>query len=172
MRHVNRENALAADAARVVLERMRNEPFLEIYRDFNEDPSDDPGGNGAGPGHLFDVPGLEALPDAPQGRVGRVYMPTLTVQVTQSLGGGGGKGGGIVLGGTTVTQWHLREDAVDARLGMPRDLNGNNVIDTANHSGDYLILPVRIRIEWKGASGARSFELSTQLGDFRLEAET
>ncbi len=167
MRHLNRENALAADAARVTLERMRNEPFLEIYRDYNEDPKDDPGGNATGPGYLFDVPGLEPLEDAPQGKVGHIVFPTKTVQVSPPAGGGK-KGGATVLG-PPVTQWHLREDFVDARLGMPRDLNGNNVVDTANHSSDYLVLPVRVRIEWKGSSGARRFEIDTQFGDFRLE---
>src|SRR5262247_363546 len=69
VRQLNRDNALAADAARVVLERMRNRPFHEIYKAYNEDPKDDPGGNGKGPGHLFDVQGLEPLDDAPQGKV-------------------------------------------------------------------------------------------------------
>ena len=165
MRHLNRENGLAADAARVVLERMRNEPFLQIYRNHNEDPKDDPGGNGTGPGCFFEVPGLEPL-DGLQARVGTISFPTKTVQVQS---GGGGKKGAVSIGGTTVTQWHLREDVVDASLGMPRDLNGNNVIDTANHSSDYLVLPVRILIEWKSSSGARKFEIVTQLGDFRLE---
>jgi hypothetical protein len=169
MRHLNRENSLAADAARVALERMRNQPFLEIYRDFNEDPADDPGGNGTGPGHLFDVPGLEPLDDAPQGKVGRITFPTKTVQVNVPTGGGGKKFGGTSLG-ATVTQWHLREDFADEGLGMPRDLNGNNVVDTSNHSSDYLVLPVRVRLDWKSASGARKFEIVTQLGDFRLEA--
>ncbi|NOT31846.1 MAG: hypothetical protein HOP15_15480 [Planctomycetes bacterium] len=162
MRHVNRENSLAADGARVILERMRNELFLEIYRDYNEDPADDPGGKGTGPGHLFDVPGLEPLDGAPGGKVGRVTFPTMTVQVSPS---GGGK-----LGlGAPVTQWHLREDFVDEHLGMPRDLNGDNVVDTANHASDYLLLPVSVRLEWKSGSGGRKFELVTQLGDFRLE---
>lgn len=164
MRHLNRENGLAADAARVVLERMRNEPFLEIYRDFNEDPKDDPGGNGTGPGRYFDVPGLEPL-DGLQARVGSVSFPSMTVQVPS---GGGGKKG-VAVGGATVTQWHLREDVVDAGLGMPRDLNGNNVVDTATHSSDYLLLPVRVRLEWKSGTGGRKFEIVTQLGDFPLE---
>jgi len=173
VRQLNRDNALAADAARVVLERMRNEPFLEIYKGYNEDPKDDPGGNGTGPGHLFDVAGLEPLDGAPLGKVGRVTFPSMAVQVTASSGGGGKKPlGGITDGGTTtVTEWHLREDVADEGLGMPRDLNGNNVIDTANHSGDYLVLPVRVRIEWKSGVGARRFDIVTQLGDFRKEVE-
>lgn len=164
LRHANREGVLAADGARVALERMRNVPFLEIFRAFNPDPKDDPGGIGTAPGHLFEVPGLQPLPDAPFGKVGRITFPAMAVQVT--TGGGGGKLGGMG-GTTTTTQWHVREDVVDAGLGMPRDLNGNNVIDTANHSSDYLLLPVRVTIEWKSGSGARKFEIVTQLGDFR-----
>lgn len=169
VRQLNRDNALAADAARVVLERMRNEPFLNIYRDYNEDPKDDPGGDGTGPGHLFDVQGLVAHDDAPQGKVGRITFPSLAVQVTSGGGGKLGGGGGVLGGSVTTTQWHLREDVPDEGLGMPRDLNGNNVIDTANHSSDYLILPVRVRIEWKSGVGARRFDIVTQLGDFRKE---
>jgi len=168
LRHLNRENTLAADAARVVLERMRNEPFLEIYRAYNVDPKDDPGGNATKPGCLFDVTGLQPLEDAPQGHVGHIYFPDMSVEVTPT----GGSGGKKVVGGAPappVTQWHLREDVADEALGMPRDLNGNNVIDTGNHSSDYLVLPVRVVIEWQSNAGARRFELVTQFGDFRLE---
>ena len=103
-------------------------------------------------------------------RKGRLWRDVFTYRFEKTNGNGGGKkpGGGVTT--TTVTQWHLREDVVDERTGMPRDLNGNNVIDTANHSSDYLILPVRVKIEWKGSSGARRFEIDTQLGDFRLES--
>jgi len=169
IRLVNHEKTLAADAARVVLERMRNTPFLEIYRDYNEDPTDDAGGNGTGPGASFEVEGLSPLDGA--GAVGRVLFPTMAVQVSSGTSGGGGKLGGMgggSLGGTTVTQYHLREDVVDARLGMPRDLTGDNKIDSGNHSADYLLLPVCVRLEWKSGSGERHFEIVTQLGDFLL----
>jgi type II secretory pathway pseudopilin PulG len=169
LRQMNRENALATDAARVVIEEMRNRPFLEIYRAYNEDAKDDPGGQGTAPGYLFHVPGLTPLDGAPQDKAGRIVMPSTQVQVTTSSGTGGGKktfGTGTV---TVTQQWHLREDYVDTKLGMPRDLNGNNVVDTANHSSDYLILPVRVVIQWKSATGPRRIEVLTQLGDFVLE---
>ena len=63
------------------------------------------------------------------------------------------------------------QDYEDKKLGLPRDLNGNNVIDTSNHSSDYLLLPVRIEIKWKGIAGPRSMEILTQLSDMRLEDE-
>jgi hypothetical protein len=166
MRAMNRENTLAADAARVVLERMRNEPFLQIYRKYNEYPGDDPGGAGTAPGHLFEVDGLQPLEGAPAGRPGRITFPSMLVEVVVQAGGKGG----MQLGGSgelqTTTEWHLREDYDDEALGMPRDLNGDNVIDSVNHKFDYLVLPVRVRIEWRGTTGARKFEIVTQLGDF------
>jgi hypothetical protein len=167
IRQLNQESALAADAARVVLERMRNQPFLHVYRNHNEDPTDDPGGLGTGAGHLFDVPGLTPLEDAPSGKAGRIWLPSKQVQVTS--GGSGSMKGGV--GSSTTDAWQLHEDVQDESLGLPRDLNGDNVVDALDHSKDYLILPVRVRIDWKGGTGARQFEIVTQLGDFpRVEA--
>ena len=57
----------------------------------------------------------------------------------------------------------LREDRVDPLLGMPRDLNGDGVIDAEDHADDYRILPVRIRVDWSDSSGARSFAICTTL---------
>ncbi len=51
----------------------------------------------------------------------------------------------------------LREDVAG------RDLNADGVIDTEDHSHDYVILPVTVRIEWKGARGARHVELNSLL---------
>jgi hypothetical protein len=165
LRQLNRENALAADSARVVLEEMRNAPVREVYRRYNADPNDDPLGQGTGPGQYFDVQGLTALDDAPLGKAGQIFFPSQAVQVTSS-GGGGKKSLGTT---TTTTQWHLREDFVDEALGMPRDLNGDNVIDTLDHGTDYIVLPVHIRVSWQSPTGTRHFDLLTQLGDFRTE---
>jgi hypothetical protein len=172
IRMVNHEKTLAADAARVVLERMRNIPFLEVYRAYNEDPKDDPGGIGTAPGPTFEVDGLE--PGSGATAVGRILFPSKQVVVSGGTGGsGGGKvgmigGGGVSVGGT---YYHLHEDVVDVRLGMPRDLNGDNKVDALDHSSEYLILPVCVRVEWKGTVGQRSFEIVTQLADFPLKPE-
>jgi prepilin-type N-terminal cleavage/methylation domain-containing protein len=164
VRQLNRESTLAADGARVVLEEMRNRPFLAVFRDYNEDPKDDPAGLGTGPGHLFDVEGLEAIDGAPS--AGRVFFPSVAVETTVTSGGGGKLFG---YGGTSTTtiSYHLREDVEDETLGMPRDLDGDNVVDALDHARSYLILPVRVRIEWKSGTSTRWFELVTQLGDFR-----
>ena len=65
----------------------------------------------------------------------------------------------------------LREDFADESLGMPRDLDGNNKIEATDHSKGYILLPVKVRIEWKSGTATRHFELVTQLGDHRLPEE-
>ena len=51
----------------------------------------------------------------------------------------------------------------DPRLCMPRDLNGDKVIDGEDHSLDYMVLPVTVSVRWKGKGGVRTFELHTML---------
>jgi len=178
MRTMNRESLLAADAARVALERLRNEPFAQIWRRYNETPGDDPGGAGSAPGARFAVDGLESVDGAPAGMVGRYVFPTRVVEGLQGTGIGGLQlgGGKAALSGSSggsgaPTTYELREDLVDASLGMPRDLDGDNVIDDENHALDYLVLPVRVELEWQSASGLRRFSVTTQLTDFRREGD-
>ena len=81
----------------------------------------------------FDVPGLNVRSDDPDGLAGKILFPTIGIQ--------------------------LREDVVDANLGMPRDLNGDGAQDLADHAGDYVILPVTVRVEWTGHAGERAHEV-------------
>lgn len=178
MRTMNRESLLAADAARVAIERLRNEPFSQVWRLYNENPADDPGGAGTGPGARFAVDGLDAIEGAPAGMVGRYVFPTRVTQGLQGTGVGGVQlgGGKAAKSGTSggagaVTTYELREDLQDASLGLPRDLDGDNVIDDENHALDYLVLPVRIELEWQSGSGVRRFSITTQLTDFRREED-
>ena len=130
------ETATAADAARTMFEKMRNHPFSERFALYNADPADDPGGANTAPGDHFNVPGLAPL--GVEGIVGAINFPAFKGQ--------------------------LREDVLDADLGMPRDLNGDGIIDSADHAADCLILPVKIRLEWAsktGNNGKRSFSLFT-----------
>ncbi len=135
-----RAASLAASAARDIVERMRALPGGQRFSSFNANPADDPNGVGTAPGAAFDVPGLTPIEGDEDGRVGEILFPTL--------------------GGA------LREDAVDARLGMPRDLNGDTLIDALDHSADYLILPVRIRVVHQLRGSTRVFELHTELVDW------
>jgi hypothetical protein len=34
---------------------------------------------------------------------------------------------------------------------MPRDLNGDGVVDALDHSVDRILLPVKVTVEWKPA---------------------
>jgi len=140
-RTINRETLVAVDAARTVLETLRDEPFAQIFARYNSDLLDDPDGAGSAPGERFAVAGLRGL--APGQPVGRIVFPS----------------------GDAASE--LREDSADAALGLPRDLNGDSLIDGANHAGDYVLLPVRIEIEWQGTFGPRRTVAATMLASYR-----
>lgn len=137
------EKALASDAARNLLEEMRALPLSELYSRYNHDPADDPGGAGKAPGAYFKVDGLVPLPADADGFVGEVILPNT---------------------GTT-----LREDTTNATLGFPRDLNGDNIIDNKNHAADYIILPVGIKLEWKGKAGKQTFIIYSMFSKLKKE---
>ncbi len=130
------ETSIADDAARQVASDMQRTAFADVFRTYNTDPDDDlPGA----PGAAFDVRGLTPRQEDPDGRVGRVLFPSVPV-------------GGVEA---------LREDVIDPRWAMEngRDLNGDDLIDTLDHAGDYLVLPARVVVEWTGAGGDRLVEL-------------
>lgn len=122
---VSEETRLAAEGARMELEDMRALDFAQVFASYNANPADDPAGPGTAPGGWFAVPGL--LPPPGATAVGRVIFPT---------------NGGA-----------LSETFVDETLGMPHDLDGDGLIDSADHSTDAIILPVRIELEWLSKSG-------------------
>jgi hypothetical protein len=139
LNQLNHETEIARRAAEDEIEVLRNANFLTVFATYDADPSDDPGGAGTAPGNMFSVPGLTARAGAPGGKAGRIYFPS--------------------------TGPALRENVVDATLGMPRDLNADGAIDAGNHFADYVVLPVRVRIEWTGKSGPRALELTTLLSE-------
>ena len=139
-----RECALATEGARAMLERIQAESFSQGFRAFNASSADDPGGAGTAPGANFAITGLRALPDDPDGMPGEIIMPTPAGQPEQ-----------------------LREDVDDPKLGMPHDLNGNGVVDFANHATDYKLLPVLVRVRWQACDGTNGVvELKTCLANY------
>lgn len=124
------EKALASDAARNLLETMRAEQFSQLFARYNNSPEDDPGGAGSAPGAFFAVEGLEPLPNNPSGKVGEVLMASPGPS--------------------------LREDVTNSVLGFPRDVSGDSNVDDKNHALDYMVLPVGIKVEWKGKSGKQT----------------
>jgi len=126
-----REMAIASEAGRQVMENMRAATFGQVFKLYNADPNDDPGAAGSAPGKNIVVAGLRPLPADADGAVGEISFPTRTA-------------------GTSVA---LRENVIDTNFGTPRDLNGDGLIDVANHTSDYRILPVMVRFDWLGATG-------------------
>ncbi|MFI5402085.1 MAG: hypothetical protein ACHQ1G_04040 [Planctomycetota bacterium] len=83
----------------------------------------------------FAVPGLKPRSGDADGTIGELIFPV--AQGAEGL--------------------ELREDVAK------RDLNGDGVIDTEDHSNDYVILPVTVKVEWKGTRGTRQIELHSLL---------
>ncbi len=151
-REISRERFLASEAVRSEFERMRNEEIGDVYALFNEDPEDDLLGPGTAPGSRFDVFGLDPLADAPDGLAGEVLLPYVNVAEP---------------GMPPV--WELREDMEWESLGMPRDLNRDNVVDAVDHSEDYVLLPVEARVEWVGRFGRKELRMYTLLTGYSMD---
>lgn len=128
----NQESNLAIEAARAKIEEIQTANFDDLFELYNQIGGDDPGGAGTAPGSTFTVPGLQPDPNDPDGFVGQVIIPAM-------VGNAGA--------------WEIREDIQDAGLGMPRDLSGDGIIDQLDHSDDYGILPVQVRVQWRGVRG-------------------
>jgi len=90
-------------------------------------------------GTAFDVEGLTPVEGDPDGRVGEVVFPG--------------------------TANKLREDGNDRTLGMPRDIDLDGKIDGADHSGNYRILPMLVRVRWSGARGTQQIQLVGTLAE-------
>ena len=60
---------------------------------------------------------------------------------------------------------NLSETFVDARMGMfaAKDLNGNGSANETNVNTTYMILPVRVVVDWRGAAGDTHMEVTTYL---------
>ena len=135
-----KESGIAHEAIRQALEQIQGEAFSDVFVRYNTDAGDDPGGAGSAPGPNFAVRGLNPQPGDADGFVGRITFP----EITQ---------GGVSM---------LREDVVDANWGMPRDLNADGAApDASDHSGDYVLLPIRITLDWRGSAGDRTVVFET-----------
>jgi hypothetical protein len=130
----NRETEMAVGAALSAVDQVRSVPFAEAFARFNGTDADDLAGSC--PGSSFDIVGLEAIAGDPDGLPGQILFP----------------GDGTL----------LSEAVDDAALGMPRDLNGDADKDDELAAG-YIVLPVKVRVEWAGASGERRMEIVTTL---------
>jgi hypothetical protein len=133
-----REEAIAANGAAQMLKTIESAGFVQIFGLYNDTTADDPGGVGTAPGKNFAVQGLNADLNDPDGMPGEVLFP-----VTPNVPG------------------ELRENLNDLRFSEPRDLNGDGVIDASNHATNYTLIPVVVRVRWRGARGVGTYELKT-----------
>jgi len=136
---VRRERTLALVAAKNVLEDMHKADFGQLFALYNHEPADDPQGESTAPGPHFEVPGLTARAGDSDGFVGEIVFSTPAPP--------------------------LLENAQDSRLGLPRDLDGDHVVDGEDHSTDYIVLPVSLRLEWASRAGDGVLELTTMFAD-------
>ena len=138
---LNRERGLAHEAARAQLELLENTAFAEVFARFNATAADDPAA-GSSPGRNFAVAGLNSVRGDADGLPGEVIFPTV---------------GNLGL--------QLTEAYADARFRMPGDLNGDGVTKAGAMTGAYTVLPVRVRVRWRGPTGNSTLDLDTVLMD-------
>jgi hypothetical protein len=136
-----REMRAATEAAWSAMERIQGRAFDEVFATYNSDPQDDVGGPNTAPGSDFEADYLQVIDGDGDGAVGEILLP------------------GIWVGGDL----QLREDVDLPELGMPRDLSGDGLIDDLDHSADYVILPVLVRMSYQGSGGPTRLEFRTTL---------
>jgi len=139
LERVTREQGQAREAAREQVELLRAIPLEDVLERYDELPGNDPDGV-VSPGPHFDVPGLNPRPGA--AAVGTIVLPL-------------------------TEEGEVREDVERPELGLPRDLTGEGELDDLDHAGDYRILPVLVRLEWRGAGGDAKLEMGTVLKRMR-----
>lgn len=149
LRETARQEWLATSEAQNVLERMRAMPFRDVVRLYDSDPLNDPAGPGTAPGPRFSAAGLTPLASSLDGTVGEVLLPVVNV-------------------GTEVApDWQVREDQGEPLLGLPRDLNGDAVLGPLDCLADYTLLPILVRIRWRGRYGPRELRFFSSLTEMQ-----
>jgi prepilin-type N-terminal cleavage/methylation domain-containing protein len=129
----SRGRSIAIDAARREAEKIASTPFSQVFAAYN-------GASGAA---WFSVAGL--TPVAGDAQVGEVLFPVVA-----------GAPGTLREDTDDASVWHLRFPMSDPRtalLGMPRDLDGDGVIDSNGKQGSYKVLPVLVTLRWKTMGG-------------------
>lgn len=143
LNRVNRETAIAQQAARRMIEQVSGVPFRDAYVVFNQQAGDDGASSLGERGPNFPVAGLQPQNGDVDGMCGRIEFPETEV---------------------VAGSFQLDESIDDPALSMPRDLNGNGSAADFLSNG-YRLLPVRVWVEWRSVSGDRSIRLETMLSN-------
>lgn len=149
----NRETSLAYRAAQRTIEQIQGTDFHDVWARYNATGADDPGGADTAPGNSFVVRGLDPQTGDADGVVGRVSFPI-------SLGGGPSI---VMVDDLDEPDFDLSEDRpVNITRNYDDDVDISNV-QAIDPSTGYLLLPVRVEVEWTGISGDRSISIETIL---------
>ena len=65
-----------------------------------------------------------------------------------------------------VTDETTTDAAVDAELGLPRDLNGDGTATSADVSAEALLLPFVVQVRWRSGLGPRTIRLPVYAASF------
>ena len=131
----DRELVLAYAEAERMIEEIRSQNFADVFAMYNSTSKDDP--VGVAPGANFDVVGLTGCDGA---SVGSITFPVID----------GNEG-------------FLREDLDMPELGLPRDLNGDGLVDGNDHSADMILLPMMVQLDWSSRGGTRTVQIPVYL---------
>ncbi len=151
----SRESAQAMQAARRFIETLQTGevPFEGLFVAYAREPVATEDGSGGG--LLKKVTGVLGETSALQPLLSRSFA---VAGLTPRIGDPDGTIGELIFPVAEGAEGpELREDIAG------RDLNADGVIDTEDHSNDYVILPVTVRVEWKGTRGTRQIELHSLL---------
>lgn len=131
------EATLAKEAARSLVEQLAALDVQAAYTRYNANAADDPAGV-TSPGDGFAVRGLEALDEDADGLPGEIQFPEV---------------GGVLSESLNLPQY-----------GWPIAMNGDGDTDDPDVSGDFRVLPVIVRVEYRTAGGPGQIEFRTVLG--------
>jgi hypothetical protein len=134
---VNESRAAASQALRSVVEDMKALELTLVYPAFNTSPDDDPD-----PDYDYRSK-LDLSTKLPHGMF--VATPVAEILLPEN------------------PQGQLREDLDEPLLGMPRDLDGDGLIDAEDHSADYELLPVLLKLQWESPTGLQTVQVATVL---------
>jgi type II secretory pathway pseudopilin PulG len=140
MARADEETAIANQALRSAIARLQALPARDAFAILNDDSADDIDGETSA--EYLDL-SEHLLSD----REGEALTISVLLPVDEAAPGA------------------LREDLDLPELGLPRDLDGDGTIDSADHADDLVLLPVLLRLEWQGASGAHTLQMATILSD-------
>jgi prepilin-type N-terminal cleavage/methylation domain-containing protein len=146
VRSTEREAVVAFQVAEHVMAEVEGTPFDQLWRRYNDDPSDDPASGAAAPGSVRALDDLTVAGEELSIPLGLLEEGTVTVRLPMTGSGP-----------TAV----LSELAQDEPLGCPRDLNGDGLLSPGSRAADHVLLPVEVVVQWGRSNPRQRVSLRT-----------